>query len=495
VATVVTVHPPDAAAAIRQPRDDALVLERADGTDRFVVEEGPFRRYERTVAVRPDGDVEERTSFSLGGGVWGLLFLPGYRHALRRRPDRTPWWAPPERLDARAANVLALLCSLTLVGGYLGTLLSQTATFAADEFGAGTTAQSGALATTRVGVVVAVAITSRADRVGRRRMVAVAANLGCALAATGALVPNLAALTASQTVARGFATALLVLTAVVSAEEMPAGSRAYAYSLFTLTGALGAGMCLWFLPVADTGDRAWRLLYVFPLLFLPLVRAVLRHLPETRRFERPHVAAPLAGHGRRFWLLASTGALLAVFGAPAGQLANEFLRDERGFSAARVALFTTATVTPATLGIIAGGRLADLRGRRRVAAAGILGGTVLSVLQFAVPGWGMWAWAVASSVLAGLVIPSYGVYQSELFPTSLRGRLGGVVQALSVVGSAVGLLTVGALVDGGRSYGEAFAWVAVAPVAVVLIVLATFPETAHRSLEDINPEDQAVDVR
>jgi MFS family permease len=179
-----------------------------------------------------------------------------------------------------------------------------------------------------------------------------------------------------------------------------------------------------------------------------------------------------------------------VFAAPGSQLANEFLRDERGYSAVKVVLFTVATVTPASLGIVIGGRLADVRGRRLVATVGILGGVGLSVLQFIVPGWGMWVWAVLSSVFGGLAVPGYSVYKSELFPTSLRGRLGAVVEGLTVAGSAIGLLAVGAMVDGGRSYGESFAWVAIGPLIACVIIVVAFPETAHRSLEDINPEDR-----
>jgi MFS family permease len=407
---------------------------------------------------------------------------------LRTRPSTPPWWAPPERLDLRAARVLGLLCSLTLVSGYLGTLMTQTVTFAADEFGARTTAQAGALATTRIGVLVAVVVAALADRLGRRRMVSLAAVASCVVAAVGALAPTLPALTASQVVSRGFATALLLLIAIVSAEEMPAGSRAYAYSLLTLTGGLGAGICLWALPLAELDERGWRLIYVLPLLFLPILRIVRRHLPESRRFESPHVEAPVAGHGRRFWLLAASGALLAIMAAPASQLQNEFLREVRDFSAARIVLFTVLTVTPGSVGVVAGGRLADVHGRRIVAGVGILGGVVLTVLQFTVPGWPMWAWAVAGSMLAGLVVPAFGVYKSELFPTSLRGRMGGIVEALSVAGSAVGLLTVGALVDDGWSYGDAFALIGVAPLAA-LFLLPWFPETAHRSIEELNPED------
>jgi MFS family permease len=495
VARVVVVHPADDRPRLGCPRDDAVVRERAVDDDRFVADHGPFRHYERVLRTRPDGRIEERTDFVVRGRPWSLLFVPGYRRAIARRPAGCPWWAPPQRLDGRAADVLGLLCSLTLVSGYLGTLMTQTATFAADEFASGTTGQAGALATTRVGVVVAIVLTGLADRRGRRRMIGVAALAGVLVTMSGSVVPSMAALTASQTVARGFATALLLLIAIVSAEEMPAGSRAYAYSLLTLTGGLGAGVVLWFLPLADVNDRAWRLLYVLPALFLPLVVLVYRRLPETRRFAHAHSEAPVRGHGRRFWLLASTGALLAIFAAPASQLQNEFLRDLRGFSAADVSLFTIATVTPASLGIVIGGRLADVRGRRDVAAVGTVGGTIFTIAQFSTAGWSMWVSATVASMLAGLVVPSYSVYRSELFPTSLRGGLGGIIEGLSVAGAAAGLLLVGRLVDDGWGYGSSFALLAAAPFVVVGVVLVAFPETAHRSLEDLNPEDVPATTR
>ena len=85
----------------------------------------------------------------------------------------------------------------------------------------------------------------------------------------GAFSPDLATLAGTQAVNRGAWAASALLLAVIAAEEMPAGARAYALSLLSMTGALGAGVALWLLPIADTGVRAWRVLYVVPLLFLP----------------------------------------------------------------------------------------------------------------------------------------------------------------------------------------------------------------------------------
>ena len=145
-----------------RPRDD-IVAERPVAPERgeaarFALAGGPFSRYERTVRVtssdRRDGgsdgpvDVVEAIDFSLPRGTWRFLMHWPVRRALRHRRDdgKLPWWYPPQRPDARAATVLGLLATLSLVVGYHGTLLSRTMTFAADEFGAGSTAQGDALA-------------------------------------------------------------------------------------------------------------------------------------------------------------------------------------------------------------------------------------------------------------------------------------------------------------------------------------------------------------
>ena len=99
-------------------------------------------------------------------------------------------------------------------------------------------------------------VVAAADRRGRRKALLWSAAAGCVLAATGALAPSLPWLTASQMLARAFATALVILVAIVAAEEMPAGSRAYAISLMAMAGGLGAGVCVTALNLADIGPRA-----------------------------------------------------------------------------------------------------------------------------------------------------------------------------------------------------------------------------------------------
>jgi MFS family permease len=481
-----------AAADLWSPRDDVVVEEPpVDG--RFVIAAGPFTTYERRLTTDADGTVTQVIDYRMAPLVWLFPFGLLYRRALARPPRRgtRPFWAPPETTDAIAATTIGAICTLAVVFGYLGTLLTQTITFAADELGASKADQGATLAAVRIGVLAAVALTALADRRGRRQVVLATAGLGCVVTALGALAPDLFTLGASQAVVRGLTTAGAVLLTVIAAEEMPAGARAFAVSLLTMAGALGVGMCLWVLPLADVGTRGWRLVFALALLGLPAVRHVSRHLQESRRFTVTHVDVSMAGHGRRFWLLASSALLLSLFTAPASQLMNEFLRDERGFSAARISLFTVLTNTPGAIGIVVGGRLADTRGRRLVGAVGVAGGTLFTVAMVLAGGWPMWALSVLGAVVGAATVPALGVYGPELFPTSLRGRANGIIAVLGVTGSVIGLLVAGILSDRWDGLGPALAVLSVGPLLMAILVLVAYPETAHRELEELNPEDLA----
>ena len=475
------------------------MLERHAGDGTFEAVEGPVTDYRRTVVV-DDGDgradegtrtvtetIEFRPAFTY---FWWLFALP-MRRALRQDSSgRFPWWAPPDRLDARAASMLGTLSLLSVVFGYLNTLFTQTISFAAEEFGSGNSAQGLAGSAVRVGGILSLVVMAAADRQGRRRVALVTAAGGSVLAVTGALSPSLAWLTGSQALARGFASALVVIVTIVAVEEMPARSRAYAVSILAMAGGLGAGICVLSLRLADLGSRGWRLLYVIPVLALPAIASARRRLPESRRFLRPHTEVEIAGHGRRLLLLAVSGLLTNLFVAPQSQFGNRFLRAERGFSGGRIGLFSVAVGTPAAVGIVAGGRLADVRGRRRVAAVSLLGGTACTVAFFFSAGWPVWIWSLAGNVLSAASIPALGVYGPELFPTSLRGRANAVVAGTALLGSAVGLVAAGVLSDGFGRIGPAMAVLATGPVLLALLVLVAYPETAGRELEELNPEDR-----
>jgi MFS family permease len=494
----------DEALALALTARDSVALEVEVAPGVFEAVDGPFRSYERRVTSERVGDhheVTETLEFQLAIPVFGWMFVAPVRHSLRPGQSSTkpPWWSPPDRIDRRAGNVLGLLCALSVVAGYLGILLSQTITFAADEFGSTDSQQGLALAATRLGVILSMGMIAIADRKGRRSALVVGLQIGCLLMATTALAPNLAAFATSQTLARGFVSAAFVLLGIFAVEEMPAGSRAYAVSVMSMSGALGGGMVLLLLPLADLGPEAWRAIYLMPLVWFVVVRRLGHHLPESQRYERAeltdaddiesHTPEARSSHRRRLLLLAGSGLLGSLFFAPASQFFNEFLREERSFEAWQITVFQVLTNLPGGIGIVVGGKLADTRGRRLVGSVALVGGVGATVIMYNVTGPSMWVWSIIGALLGAAVIPALSVYGPELFPTNLRGKANSVITLMGVVGSVVGLVVMGVLSDRWGSFGPAVAVLAIGPAILAMLVLLFYPETAHRELEDINPED------
>ncbi len=487
-------------AALREPRDD-VVGERHIDADDYGLEHGPFRTYRRTLHVEParggGWNVEQTIRYTLAIPVFGWLFRLPTRRAMRHRKDRfSYWWAPPDRLDAHAATVLGLLCGVQIVDGYLGTVLTQTLTFATTEFDRGNTAQGVVFGVVRIAIVIALGALALADRRGRRPLLLWSGVAGCAMTFVGGLSPNLWFLGGTQLIARGFSTALGILIIIVATEEMPARSRAWAASVLALSAGLGAGMAVWILPVADTSVRGWRAIYFVAALGIAVMVWAGRRLPETRRFaeglKHPPVlsAADRERRRNRLILLAVSAYLTAMFFIPASSFQNDFLRDERSFDATGITLFTIVTSTPIGIGVLTGGYLAESRGRRRVGAVGLTIGTVCTTWAFFSSGTGLWVATLAGNVLGAMAIPALAVYGPELFGTHDRARANGILVTGGVLGSATGLLVAGFLSDRWGDLGLPLLLLASGPLIVVALVLTVYPETAGKELEELNPEDR-----
>ncbi len=281
--------------------------------------------------------------------------------------------------------------------------------------------------------------------------------------------------------------------------------------LGTLAYGLGAGVIVMTLPLADLGTWGWRLTFVVAGISLPMIWSAARHLPESGRFRRleatriEHAVTTSTspdtpdtrdtrgdtggGESRRikparFVLIASIFLLFNVFVAPASQLQNDYLRTERGFSGLMITLFVIATATPGGLGVLAGGRLADIRGRRAAIVPGLVALGIFNAVFFASSGAPMWFGSLLGSVLGGLAVPAMGVIAPELFPTARRAGVRGFITAIAVAGSVCGLMIAGPLVDA-RGYGLTFGILAVAPLLAAALAFA-IPETRGRELEEIN---------
>ncbi|MET0579752.1 MAG: MFS transporter, partial [Ilumatobacteraceae bacterium] len=472
--TVVREWPvePAVTAVLQRPRDD-LVLEIPTGDGAFVQAAGPFLAYRRTlerVTSRRGDRWRESTTFrwSLPWFAWVFALPVRWAVARRGRPPgahphphatATPWWAPPDRLDPRGLTVLGLLAAASMSSAFVNTLFTQTVNFAADDFGVGDAAVGIGGGVVRAGIILVLPFAVLADRVGRRRVVTAMAVSAPLITAAGALAPTFPALVATQAVGRPLGLALDFLVAVVAAEEMPRNSRAYAVSVLALASGLGAGVAVMALPLADLSPGSWRLVYLVALVWLVVAVDIARRLPETKRFQRPHITAPHLDR-RRFAVLAAVALLTNLFVAPASLFQNGYLEDVRGFSATTIAIFTLITATPAGVGLMIGGRVADVRGRRVLIAVVLPVATALGVVSYAVGGPMMWLSVFFAGVLGGITYPALAVYRTELFPTGNRGRAAGLLTAAALTGGIGGLVVMGTLLDRDWSHGTVMAMLA-----------------------------------
>lgn len=506
------------------PRDNVLVREvvgstvtdatvdpppGTDGSLTFVAGSGPFDSYRRTVewAWSDDGLVIDQTvRFRLAIPYWAWLFhLPAAR-ALRRGldPSARPWWSTPDRLSPHQTRTIAAVTLLNVVGGMLYGLLTQVLTFVSADLGDGSSGeQTTVLAVVRAGVVVTLIVSVVADRIGRRRTALLAFYGSAAITIVTALMPSLPMVTAAQFISRNLAIAALLSADTIATEEMPAGSRAMVAGLATLAYGLGAGIVVMTLPLADLGPWGWRLTFLVAGCSLPLIVHCRRYLPESRRFtimdlERRSDAAstdtastgvpgeaPGGGDGfrfsRRLLIVGAVFVLLNVFLAPSSQLQNDYLRTEAGFSGTLIAFFVLSTSTPGGLGVLIGGRVSDVHGRRWAIIPGLTAIAVFYTLFFSSTSAVMWISSLLASIIGGMAAPALAVITAELFPTARRATVRGLVTALAVVGSITGLLIGGALIDR-FGYGRAFLVLSVAPLLAVAIAFR-LPPTHRRELE------------
>ena len=375
---------------------------------------------------------------------------------------------------------------------YANTLFTQTVAYAAQDFAISEQGQGIGAAIIRWGVVISLPLAALADRIGRRRLIIFCAFGAPIITALGGLAPRFAILVATQTLGRPLALVLTILIGIVATEEMSSESRAWAISVLAIAAGFGAGFALAALPLADLGADSWRYIYAISLAWVAIAIVVQRKLPETTRFIQRHEAhLESATHIDKSRL--ATQSLVAIFGnifiAASSVFQVRYLRDVRDYSAVMITAFTLVTGTPAAIGLLIGGRVADARGRRFLSTITFPLGAILLTAAFSTSGQAMWLASVSGGICLGLAYPAMAVYRGEMFPTLHRSFASSVIMTASLIGGSVGLVGAGYFLNRDVTYGTVMSWLAIGPIIAGILVYATFPESAHRELEELNPQD------
>jgi MFS family permease len=357
----------------------------------------------------------------------------------------------------------------------------------------------------RLGALFALPVTLAADRLGRRRILLFTI-LGYTLC-TGAtaFAPNAATFVVFQFLARVFAAAESVIAIVVIAEEFDAESRGWGIGALGALHACGAGAAALAFGFVDALPFGWRALYAAGLAPLLVVAYLRRTLPETGRFdalaraERAELRAtpPLAPavelvhrHPGRLAMLACAVIAVEIAMGPATFFAPKYLQDALGWTPGRVALMNFTGGFIAIIGNPVAGWLSDRRGRRPVTVAFTAGVIAVIACFYTLSGpFVPFLWIGLIFTLMGTQV-TLGAYGAEMFPTGVRSTASGVRELCKTAGAVTGLALVSVLYSVAGSNWTAIALLCVVGALSPLIVLAFFPETAGRQLEEIAEEGE-----
>ncbi|MDA8276710.1 MAG: hypothetical protein M0Z45_00700 [Actinomycetota bacterium] len=480
-------------AELSKPRRGVVrEVANGDGTFSIVDDDSLFSSYLRKVTVEKslDGTLECRQEIEVESSIplIGDLIVRGLRGRLLSIASTidSPPWLPPDALPERNLKELIRLFFLSIAVAYFTTLMGQTLTFAAREFGSSVHAQANALFASRLDIFVALPILMLTKRFGRNVTLRAMVVAGALLSASTALAPSLLALTTLQVFAKASTAVAGILVTILAAEKVPSRARAWSLAVLLIGTALGAGSCDVLLPIAGISNTSWRILYAISLPFGIIGYFAVRNLTDSQRYSVivDRRIDFRAIDPKRLAIASMAAFLTNAFLIPSTQFRNEYLRNSRHFSAAAIGLFVILTNIPGALGLAIGGRFAETKGRRVVAILGIVVGGGGLALGFLTTGVSLWIWTIIGSACITAVVPSLGVYQTELFDTSSRSLGGGLVTLAARIGSILGIFFVGFY---GQSHplGNSLALLFIPMLLLIPILIFFFPETKGLELEEI----------
>jgi MFS family permease len=415
------------------------------------------------------------------------------------RPDASGllrFLKPQVPLQRRELGILALFAIVALTQGWTGSAITHALPFVREDFDLSDGEVFEVLAIVRAAALLALPFAWWGDRHGRRLPLLVAFFLLPAFNLATTFAPSPPGFIALQSAARIGNIALATMAVVVLAEELSPPVRAYGLAVSALFASLGTGLGLLLRLIGEASEDAWRLLFALsslPLLALPFL--ILR-LRESRGYRPAERNPPLrevfrSGFARLFWPMAGLSMALSAFVGPAANLALVHMENDLGWSSGAASLLLALTSAPGVaLGLIAGGRMADLLGRRptEVLAAfvGVAGG--LTFYYTTLP-WLMGIGIFVSMVGAFGFSPAFASHRSELFPTAIRATAGAWLINANIIGALLGFAAGRWVVD---AWGIPLTMAGLGGVllaATLLVVLV--PET--KGLEIIEASGPAAD--
>ncbi|MFJ5841005.1 MFS transporter [Streptomyces shenzhenensis] len=177
--------------------------------------------------------------------------------------------------------------------------------------------------------------------------------------------------------------------------------------------------------------------------------------PPTAPTTAPSPARPAAGDRRRWYALAivMTAAFMDLVDVTIVNIAIPSIQRDAGASFSQIQWITAGYALAFAAGLITGGRLGDIHGRKRLFLVGVAGFTLASALcGFAVNPEMLVASRLLQGAMAALMVPQVLSIVHATFPAHERGKVFGLFGAIVGLGAVSGPL-LGALLTQWNLFG------------------------------------------
>jgi putative MFS transporter len=428
--------------------------------------------------------------------------------------DPAPSPSPPPNEEQIAASsaaresvtVLALVAML-FYQGFAVAIVSVAAPWIGTSFhldGAGIARLFAWISLSALG---ALALSRMIDRYGRRRMI-----LWCMAA-----IPVCSIGAAVSTKLIWFAAFQIGLYAVVGAagsgcvvmlsEELPIARRARGQSFGGLAASVGAGLCVFLMPIFDAYGWSWRWMFVISAAGIAMLPAMARLLPESGRWEISDASGittrtrfydvfqPLYRKRSITMIVCALAAAISTTGANAFGYYHAV--SVVGMSSAATSTMTIVAGGLGLLGFPLGAWTAERFGRVPTVVAFGIAMTAGHLWYF----WGPpshFAWPLMwlsagffwFNVCDNGATVASNVAATELFPTPLRGTMIGWFALVGAIGAVISNAAVAVLANkmGGLSIVVGALSIVGIPAAILFGLM--IDETRGLSLEMAGKEEQ-----
>lgn len=401
---------------------------------------------------------------------------------------------PKEKLSPYQRKLFLLLGVATFFEGYDMIALTQILTNLRADFGLSFAQGASMVAIINVGTILAWLLIRKADRWGRKRVLMITIGGYTIFTLLSGLAPNAVLFTVAQLIARVFLIGEWAISMVYAAEEFPAARRGMVLGVLQGFSSLGSVVCAGVVPVLLTLPWGWRTVYFVGAVPLVLVMVARRSLRETQRFQDREETDEPAPSLMSFWQspyrkrmlqLAAIWFLTYLCTQNAITFWKEFAVAERGLTDGQVGASITIAALASMPLVFAAGKLLDMIGRRRGAVVIYLLTAAGCVLAYTLTSHAALTGALVLAIFGvSAVLPVLNSYNTELFPTALRGdAFSWSNNLLGRIGYVLGPILVGQLA-GTWGIGPVLAGTAVFPVMALILIWLWLPETRGKELEE-----------